>query len=270
MGFKKAALISLLVGLVGTMAIFSILFGTEILTWPYDTSTADEIIVDTIETSENVFETGICNEIVPSGCTYFYNTSATKGFGDIYELGKDSEIGDKIVAGEKMINKPHTGDIFLDGDSYMYIYNMKATENGKWVIDETLNGWGVRRISINKKEPYTKTMLNIINQEPVVCASYAFARAFITPETLTIPATVKDISYMFYHTNPLTINVVFEGTPEKYDGCFKESNGFYITEDGQFCDFNASAIVRISGNCQEKVLNEIVKTSEYENIIILN
>lgn len=268
MGFKKSILISLLVGLVGTVAIFSTLFYTGVIPLPYSNSAVKEGGTNDIDVYNSVFETGICNDEIPTGCTYWYNTIATKGFAEIYELGESAEIGSELVAGQSLVTEPQTGDIFVDGDNYMYVYNMKATKGGKWIVDETLDGWGVRRISLNKKDSYTKIILNTINHKPVVCASYAFEKALITPKELTIPATIKDISGMFASTNPLKINITFEGTPEKYTDCFKESNGFYITEDGRFCDFNTAAIVKISGNCDKDVLNKISQTSEHDNIII--
>lgn len=269
MEFKKALFISLLVALVGAVIIVLVFIKTGIIDLPTEEELQAEITMQNIDLYNSELSSGSCDNGVPSDFIYWHDTKvAAKGFGEIYELDINTELGTKFVEGDSFAFTPKTGDIFYN-DDYMYVYNMKASSSGVWVVDEKLSGWGVRRTSMNKKSDYTSdTLLSSINKKPVVCASYAFYNAKLMPKTITIPATIIDVTGMFENTRSLNIKITLNSTPTQYENCFKDSNGFYVTDDGMFCDYNPNAIVYLSGNCDDNVKQKLAETSEFENIVI--
>ena len=207
--------------------------------------------------------------VIPSKHTYYKGVKWKDGVRDIFQLDKTTELGECFCEGHEFPKEPQTGDIFLDFDCYMYVYNMYVNENMTYTVDETMNGWSVRRITTNRPPSFTKEILSEIAGKPIVSARFALSMIDgISTNTIVIPATVTDVTGMFKGTrimnNP---TIIFKGTPTHFEECFANNNVFGIVDEKPVIH-NPIYQTHIDGDCDEEVLKQIAKTTKYENVSI--
>ncbi|MBQ8000418.1 MAG: leucine-rich repeat protein [Ruminococcus sp.] len=103
--------------------------------------------------------------------------------------------------GDEMPEVVTTGDKYQYGD-YEYRYNEDyGARSGGWVVDESLNGWGVRYINRTKAVP--NAILKTINNNPIVSLHATFRECIAVTTAPEIPDTVCDLSYTFYACSSL-------------------------------------------------------------------
>ena len=207
--------------------------------------------------------------LIPSNHTYRKNVKWTPNARNIYELEKETNPNDKLTQGCQFPDEPQTGDIYLDYDCYMYVYNMYVNEDMTYTVDESMNGWSVRRISTSSHPSFDRDILSKIAGKPVVSARYALSMMDgIDAIKIIVPETIKDITGMFKCTR-MTNNptIVFDCTPEHFEDCFANNNIFGIVDEKPVIH-NPAYHTHITGNCNRDILIAISKTTKFDNVSI--
>ena len=226
-------------------------------------TSGEQLSIETNTSSEPT-----CNDTIPKQHTYWQGVKWKENAINITDFDKETELGIKLTEGNSLPSEPKTGDIFLDYDSYMYVYNMYVNENFTYTVDETMNGWSVRRISTLSQPSFKREIFSEIAGKPVVSARYTFSHISEPDvDVIILPSTINDITGLFYSSNSLKLSVIFNGTVKKFEKCFSETNTIGII-DGKPVIHDSEYKIFISGNCKKELLEKIAKTSEYENIII--
>jgi hypothetical protein len=236
-------------------------------TTPQDSNTT-ETLPDETQTPDNTTTTPpedgltelVFNDVVPDSVTYWHNNQWKDGVYSIIDFNIETELGNKLTAGNDMPSEVKTGDIVVGFSGTMYVYNATFSRSGGWVVDETLNGWGVRLITDSsiKDGAFTLEIPAYINDKPVVSMNDAFFGFHIENIDLIIPSTMLDISGAFVcGSTPLVGTITINGNPTKFDECFPM---FAFGE-------NEGDLV-IDGQCSTDIKQQIAETCSYKTILV--
>ena len=261
---KVLAIILTLLMIIGLCAC-----GTNDEEKPYENTTHEiETPTNTNEPTTDKEETKPITNIIPEKHTYNRGVTWKENITNITDFNLQEDIGEKLGGGDQFPLEPQTGDIYLDYDSFMYVYNMRVNENMTYTIDETMNGWSVRRITTMSQPKFNQQILSEIAGKPVVSARYTF---YMTgenvPTVVMIPETIVDITGMFQSTGSHGTNVIFKGTPTTYDDCFKDYQVIGVV-DGKPVMYIPEYKIIISGNCDKEILKKIADTANYNNVFL--
>ncbi len=211
----------------------------------------------------------IPDNLIPPQHTYRKNVKWNPNARNIFDLEKEINPNNKLTQGCQFPDEPQTGDIYLDYDCYMYVYNMKVNEDMTYTVDESMNGWSVRRISTSSHPSFEKEILSEIAGKPVVSARYALSMMDgVDVIKIVIPETVKDVTGMFKSTRMIgNPTIVFNNTPEYYEDCFANNNIFGIVDEKPVIH-NPAYQTNITGDCDRDILIAISKTTKFDNVSI--
>ena len=235
---------------------------------PYEKTTHETETTTPSDTQEENKTEIVEDKIIPENHSYYRGVSWRENVVNITDFNLQEEIGEKLGGGNTMPTEPQTGDIYLDYDSFMYVYNMRVNENMTYTVDETMNGWSVRRITTMSQPKFNQQILSEIAGKPVVSARYTF---YMTgenvPTVVMIPETITDITGMFQSTGSHGTNVIFKGTPTVYNDCFKNYQVPGVSGD-KIVDHIPTYRIILSGNCDKEIMKKIADTANYNNVFL--
>lgn len=221
------------------------------------TTPDDETKVPDIEDVEEVDIVVEFSDVIPDGGTYYHNNAKWEDCRKIFEF----TLGEKLTTGQTMPEHIMDGDIFIY-KNMIYVYNAAFTDEGSYGLKTAeLNGWSVYCASAENLEEVL--LLNVINNKPVVRASYIFQHEAVTPnlKKIIVSNNIRDVSYLLEDCELQgDLSIMFMGTPEKYKSCLNIHVLPTFNEDK--ITFESTHTITIFGNCDETIKNAIAGETE--------